>query len=132
MERSEASRDADEVLRHALAGHEDEVAGRFGVLVSREGAAGAYRVAWCLAASAVGRDLPPGRWILDFPGIEDAGYETRWVARFLSAYANGDLATGSALLQAAEADGLLYRCLETLAGSAAATVRHRRLGAATR
>jgi hypothetical protein len=130
VDRSQASRDADEVLRCALAGQGDAVAGRFGAVVAREGVAGAYDVAWCLAGSAVGDDLPRGGWALDFPDIEDAGYEPRWVARFLSAYANEDAATGSALFLAAEADGRLGRCLLTLAGSAAATIRRRRPGPA--
>lgn len=128
MDRSQATRDAAEVLRCALAGQGDEVAGRFGALVAREGVAGAYDVAWCLAGSAVGDDLPRGGWTLDFPDIEGACYETRWVARFLSAYANADAATGSALFLAAEADGRLDRCLLTLAGSAAATIRRRSSG----
>jgi hypothetical protein len=48
------------------------------------------------------------------------------VARFLCAYANSDAATGQALFRSAEADGHLPDCLLTLAGSAAATLRHRR------
>jgi hypothetical protein len=120
-----ASRDATEVLRRALAGEGAAVAGAFDAVVSRAGMAGAYDVAWCLAAATVGGDLAPGAWRLDFPDIEDAAYEARWVARFLSAYANADSSTGTALFQAAQADGHLSECLLTLAGSAAATVRHR-------
>jgi hypothetical protein len=121
-----ASRDAAEVLDRALAGEGAAVAGRFEAVVHRHGVSGAYDVAWCLAAATVGTGLAEGAWRLDFPGIEDAGYEARWVARFLSAYANADPPTGSALFRAAAADGQLTGCLLTLAGSAAATVRRRR------
>lgn len=99
--------------------------GAFMDVLRRCGPSGAYDVAWCLAATTLGTDLRPGPWTLDFPDIEQAGYETRWVARFLSAYANQDASTGSALFQAALADGHLSECLLTLAGSAAATVRRR-------
>jgi hypothetical protein len=125
VDHSAASRDAREVLRQALAGEGDAVAGTFDTVVSQRGVGGAYHVAWCLAATTVGDGLRPGTWSLDFPDIEDAGYETRWVARFLSAYANADDATGEALFQAARADGHLGECLLTLAGSAAATIRRR-------
>lgn len=126
MEPSEgASRDATEVLRRALAGEGEAVAGAFDAVVDRDGVAGAYDVAWCLAAATVGPDLAPGAWSLDFPDIENAAYEARWVARFLSAYANADSSTGAALFHAAQADGHLSECLLTLAGSAAATVRRR-------
>jgi len=101
------------------------VAGAFDAVVDRDGVAGAYDVAWCLAAATVGPDLAPGTWRLDFPDIEDAAYEARWVARFLSAYANADASTGAALFHAAQSDGHLSECLLTLAGSAAATVRRR-------
>lgn len=121
-----ASRDAAEVLNRALAGEGDAVAGAFDAVVNRDGMTGAYDVAWCLAATTVGADLPEGAWTLDFPDIEHAAYEARWVARFLSAYANSDAPTGAALFRAAEADGHLTDCLLTLAGSAAATIRRRR------
>lgn len=124
MDWSAASRDAQEVLRQALVGAGEAVAGTFDQVVHRAGVAGAYDVAWCLAASTVG-DVAAGAWTLDFPDIEDAPYEARWVARFLSAYANGDPDTGTALFRAAEADGHLGECLLTLAGSAAATIRRR-------
>jgi hypothetical protein len=120
-----ASQDAEEVLARALAGEGDAVAGAFDAVVHRAGIDGVYHVAWCLAATTVGPDLPQGTWTLDFPDIEQARYETRWVARFLSAYANADDSTGAALFHAAEADGHLADCLLTLAGSAAATVRRR-------
>jgi hypothetical protein len=120
-----ASRDAEEVLHRALAGEGDAVAGTFDAVVHRAGMTGVYDVAWCLAAATVGPDLPRGTWTLDFPDIEQAAYEARWVARFLSAYANADDSTGAALLAAAHADGHLADCLLTLAGSAAATVRRR-------
>lgn len=120
-----ASRDATEVLRRALAGEGAAVAGAFDAVVDRAGVAGAYDVAWRLAAATVGGDLAPGSWRLDFPDIDDATYETRWVARFLSAYANADASIGAALFRAAQADGQLAECLLTLAGSAAATLRRR-------
>jgi hypothetical protein len=62
---------------------------------------------------------------LDFPGLDDAGYDARWVAWFVSAYANEDHRTGTALFGAAVADGRLPECLRTLAGSAVATLRRR-------
>lgn len=121
-----AYQDAAEVLGRALAGEGEAVAGAFDAVVSAKGMAGAYDVAWCLAATTVGSGLPEGAWTLDFPDIERAAYEARWVARFLSAYANADTSTGTALFRAAEADGQLAQCLLTLAGSAAATLRRRR------
>ena len=117
--------DAAAVLHSALAGDSDAVVGTFDAVVDRSGMAGAYGVAWCLAATMVGDEAPPGAWTLDFPGIEQAAYDTRWVARFVSAYANADADTGEALFGAAIADGLLPDCLLTLAGSAVATLRSR-------
>ncbi|TDC80000.1 hypothetical protein E1193_18155 [Micromonospora sp. KC606] len=117
--------DAAAVLRSALTGDGDAVVGTFDAVVDRSGLAGAYGVAWCLAATMVGEPPPPGACALDFPGIEDAGYDTRWVARFVSAYANHDADTGEALFGAAVADGLLPDCLLTLAGSTVATLRSR-------
>ncbi|MGK5737510.1 hypothetical protein [Micromonospora sp. URMC 103] len=117
--------DATAVLRSALAGDGDAVVGRFDEVVDRSGLAGAYGVAWCLAATMVG-DPAPGSCALDFPGIEEAGYDARWVARFVSAYANRDADTGQALFGAAAADGQLPDCLLTLAGSTIATLRSRR------
>ncbi|WDZ86200.1 hypothetical protein [Micromonospora cathayae] len=114
--------DAAAVLHSALAGDSDAVKGTFDAVVDRSGVAGAYGVAWCLAATMVGEDLPAGPAALDFPGIDQANYDTRWVARFLSAYANRDPDTGEALFGAAIADGLLPDCLLTLAGSAVATL----------
>ena len=73
----------------------------------------------------VGEEPPAGRWTLDFPEIDEASYDTRWVARFVSAYANSDVSTGEALFGAALADGQLPECLLTLAGSAVATLRRR-------
>ncbi|MFV2018558.1 hypothetical protein [Micromonospora sp. LOL_023] len=122
----ESFTDAAEILRSALAGDSDGVAGAFDAVVDRDGVAGAYDVAWCLAATMVGDDAPVGGWTLDFPGIDEARYDARWVARFLSAYANSDASTGEALFGAALADGQLSECLLTLAGSAVATLRRRR------
>ena len=117
--------DAAQVLRLALDGDSDAVASAFDAVVDRSGVVGAYDVAWCLAATMVGDGVPAGRWTLDFPDIDDAGYDTRWVARFVSAYANSDASTGEALFGAALADGQLPECLLTLAGSAVATLRRR-------
>lgn len=121
----EARDDAAEVLRCALAGDSNAVVDTFDAVVDRAGVAGAYDVAWCLAATMVGDDVRPGRWTLDFPGIDEARYDARWVARFISAYANADAPTGEALFGAALADGQLPECLLTLAGSAVATLRRR-------
>jgi hypothetical protein len=121
----EAYDDVAEVLRSALAGDSDAVVGTFDAVVDRSGVAGAYDVAWCIAATMVGVDAPRGRWTLEFPGIEEANYDARWVARFVSAYANSDFSTGKALFGAALADGQLPDCLLTLAGSAVATLRRR-------
>ncbi|SCL23714.1 hypothetical protein GA0070616_2777 [Micromonospora nigra] len=117
--------DAADVLRSALAGDADAVVGAFDAVVDRAGLNGAYEVAWCLAATMVGDGAPRGACALDFPDIDLAGYDARWVARFVSAYANADIDTGEALFGAAAADGLLPDCLLTLAGSTVATLRHR-------
>ncbi|MFV2102480.1 hypothetical protein [Micromonospora sp. LOL_024] len=117
--------DAAAILSSALDGDSDAVAGTFDAVVDRAGLTGAYDVAWCLAATMIGDPVPPGACALDFPGIEQAGYDARWVARFVSAYANADLDTARALFGAAVADGLLPECLLTLAGSTVATLRHR-------
>jgi hypothetical protein len=121
----EALDDAAAVLRCALEGDSDAVVGKLDSVVDRAGVGAAYEVAWCLAATMVGDDVPRGRWTLDFPGIDEADYDTRWVARFVSAYANADVSTGEALFGAALADGQLPECLLTLVGSAAATLRRR-------
>ncbi|BFU48160.1 hypothetical protein KRMM14A1004_63970 [Krasilnikovia sp. MM14-A1004] len=118
--------DAAQVLHCALSGDSDAVVGTFDAVVDRSGVVGAWDVAWCLAATMVGRDVVRGgAWTLDFPGIDDARYDKRWVARFVSAYVNGDVPTSEALFSAAIADGQLPDCLLTLAGSTVATLRHR-------
>ena len=117
--------DAALVLQSALSGDSDAVVDTFDAVVDRSGVVGAYDVAWCLAATMVGRVPSGGAWILDFPGIDDARYDKRWVARFVSAYVNGDFPTGEALFSAAIADGQLPDCLLALAGSTVATLRHR-------
>lgn len=122
---SEALGDAALILDSALAGDADAVAGTFDEVVDRYGVVGAYDVALCLAATMVGESASIGAWTLDFPGIDEAGYDTRWVARFVSAYANADPSTNAALFGAALEDGQLPECLLTLAGSAVATLRHR-------
>jgi hypothetical protein len=121
----EALDDAALILDRALTGDTDGVAGTFDAVVSRSGVVGAYDVALCLAATMVGDDVPTGGWSLDFPGIDEAGYDKRWVARFVAAYANADAPTNEALFGAALEDGQLPECLLTLAGSAVATLRRR-------
>jgi hypothetical protein len=115
--------DAETVLQLALHDDPEAIAGTFSAVVDRAGVAGVYDVAVCLAATMVGEDVRRGAWTLDFPGIDDAAYDTRWVARFVSAYVNSDRSTGEALFGAALADGQLSACLMTLAGSAVATLR---------
>ena len=117
--------DAVAVLHCALTGDSEAVAGTFDAVVDRSGVVGVYDVAWCLAAAMVGDNVAYGAWTLDFPGIDAAAYDARWVARFVSAYVNRDAFTGEALFGAALADGQLSDCLLTLAGSAAATLRRR-------
>jgi hypothetical protein len=117
--------DATQILTCALSGDSDAVASTFDAVVSRDGVVGAWDIAWCLAATMVGSLPGGGGWTLEFPGIDDARYDKRWVARFVSAYVNGDFPTGEALFGAAIADGQLPECLLALAGSAVATLRHR-------
>jgi hypothetical protein len=118
--------DAAAVIDSALRGDRDAVVGAFDAVVSRDGVRGAYDVAWCLAGTLLGETTPHDHATLDFPGIDAARYDARWVARFVSAYANSDDSTGAALFGAAMADGQLSECLMTLAGSTVATLRHRR------
>ena len=102
--------------------------GAFDAAVDRGGVRGAYDVACCLAATLVG-DATAGRFAaLDFPDIEQARYDARWVARFVSAYANSDTPTGEALFGAAMVDGQLSECLVMLAGSTVATLKRREAG----
>lgn len=122
---NEAYDDAETVLRLALHEDREAVAGTFRDVVHRSGVAGAYDVAVCLAAAMVGDGARRGGWTLDFPDIDQADYDARWVARFVSAYVNADRPTGEALFGAALADGHLRECLVTLAGSAVATLRRR-------
>ena len=117
--------DAEKVLRLALCEDREAVAGTFDSVVKKAGMAGAYDVAVCLVATMVGEHVPSGTWALDFPGIDEAAYDTRWVARFVSAYVNSDPRTGEALFGAALADGQLPACLVALAGSAVETLRRR-------
>jgi hypothetical protein len=115
------------ILRLAVVGDVEAVAGGLDDVVDRSGTDGAYRVAMCLAATMIGDGFPGGGAALDFPHIDDATYDARWVARFVSAYANADRPTGEALFGAAIADGQLPVCLMTLTGSTLATLRHRAL-----
>jgi hypothetical protein len=121
----EVYRDAATIIDFALRGDRDAVMGAFDAAVDRGGVRGAYDVACCLAATLVGDKAPEGFAALEFPGIEQARYDARWVARFVSAYANADTPTGVALFGAAMADGQLSECLVTLAGSTVATIKRR-------
>jgi hypothetical protein len=123
----EVYRDAATILDSALRGDREGVVGTFDAAVGRGGLKTAYDVAWCLAATMVGDETPAGFATLDFPDIERARYDARWVARFVSAYVNADTPTGEALFGAAMADGQLSECLMTLAGSTVATLRRRGL-----
>jgi hypothetical protein len=124
----EVYQDAQAILDSALRGDRDGVVDRFEAALNRGGVRSAYDVACCLAATMVGEQAPAGFAALEFPDIERARYDARWVARFVSAYANADASTGRALFGAAMADGLLAECLTTLAGSTIATLRQRSLG----
>ncbi len=117
--------DAARVLQLALDDDVEAVSGTFASVVSRAGASGAYDVAVCLAATLIGDQVPAGHWTLDYPEIDTASYDTRWVARFVSAYVNADRPTGEALVGAAVADGQLPACLLALTGSTVATLRRR-------
>ncbi|WP_433212087.1 hypothetical protein ACQP00_51820 [Dactylosporangium sp. CS-047395] len=121
----ETYQDAAQVLASALAGDEDGVAHTFDEVVDRRGMSAAYDVAWRLAGEMVGDNLARGPWRLDFPDIDDANYDKRWVARFVSAYVNEDVPSATALFTVALVDGKLPECLLTLAGSAVATLKRR-------
>lgn len=121
--------DAASIIDAAIRGDRAGVVGTFDAAVDRGGLKGAYEIAWCLAATLVGEQVPGGFASLDFPDIEQARYDARWVARFVSAYANADTPTGEALFGAAMADGQLSECLMTLAGSTVATLKRREFGA---
>ena len=121
----ETAADATLVIRSALAGDGEAVVHTFDSVVDRRGMSAAYDVAWWLAGEMVGDGIVRGPWRLDFPDIDDAAYDARWVARFVSAYANDDAPTGTALFTVALVDGRLLECLLTLAGSTVATLRRR-------
>jgi hypothetical protein len=119
---ADAYDDAVTILRLALTGDNDAVVDGLDDVVIRSGMTGAYDVAVCLAATLIGDQLGAGGAALDFPGIDDAPYDTRWVARFVSAYVNADRQTGEALFRAAVADGQLPTCMIALTGSTIATL----------
>ena len=96
-------------------------------VVGGTGVPGALGVAWCLAGTITGDGHPSGPWSLEFPDIDQARYDARWVTRFISAYLNGDEHTAFALVGAPHSDGRLNDCLLTLAGSTVATLHHRGL-----
>jgi hypothetical protein len=117
--------DAQAILGVALGGDRAAVTAGIDDVVGRTGLAGAYHVALCLAATMVGDDGYPGGAALDYPGIDQASYDARWVARFVSAYVNGDRPTAEALLGVAVADGQFSSCMAMLAGSTLETLRRR-------
>lgn len=122
---ADAYDDTASLLDSAVVGDTEAITGRFANMVDRDAVCHAYRVAVCLVATMIGDDFPGGGAALDFPGIDVATYDARWVARFVSAYANADLPTGRALIGAAVADGQLPACMMTLTGSTLATLRRR-------
>jgi hypothetical protein len=122
---ADAYDDAAMILRIALTGDDVAVAGQFDDVVVRSGMSFAYDVAVCLAATMIGDSVGSGGAALDYPGIDDAPYDARWVARFVSAYVNADRLTGEALFCAAVADGQLPICMVTLTGSTIETLRRR-------
>jgi hypothetical protein len=117
--------DAAVVLDRALAGDRAAVTGAVDAVVHRGGVRGAYHLACALAATMVGDAPAAGFATLEFPEIEHAGYDARWVARFVTAFANADTPTGEALFSTAMADGHLSECLMTLAGTTVETLRRR-------
>ncbi len=117
--------DAEQILRLALHDDQDAVRGTFDAVADRSGVDGVYDLAVCLVATIVGDNVRSGRWTLEFPDIDQAPYDARWVARLVSAYVNADQPSLAALFRAAQADGQLPNCLLTLAGSAVATLRSR-------
>jgi hypothetical protein len=117
--------DAQMILGAALGGDHVAIADGFEDVVKRGGIGGAYHVALCLAATMVGDDLLGGGAALEYPGIDEASYDARWVARFVSAYVNADRPTGEALVTAAVVDGQFSACMVTLAGSTLETLRRR-------
>jgi hypothetical protein len=119
--------DVAHIIDFAIQGDRVGVAETLDAVVDRSGVRGAYDLACCLAATMVG-DVHPGFAALDFPDIDEAGYDARWVARFVSAYANADAPSGEALFGAAMVDGQLSTCLISLAGSTGATLRRRGRG----
>lgn len=120
-----AFEDAALLLDQALAGDREAAVSTVGSVVGEQGVDRALGVAWCLAGTLAGDGNPPGMWSLDFPEIDHARYDARWVARFVSAYLNEDEPTAQALVGAALSDGRLEDCLLTLAGSTVATLHHR-------
>ncbi|HKD96135.1 MAG TPA: hypothetical protein VKB69_00910 [Micromonosporaceae bacterium] len=122
---SDAYDDAAMILGLALGGDQRAVADGVDDVVERSGLDGAYDMALCLAATMLGDRVPAGGAALEFPGIDAASYDTRWVARFVAAYVNADRPTGQALFRAAVNDGQLSTCMATLTGSTLETLRRR-------
>ncbi len=119
--------DAAALLGLAIGGDAERVERGVECVMSRSGIGGAYRMAVCLAATMIGdaQGYALSSAALEFPEIDRAPYDKRWVARFISAYVNADQPTGHALFVAAVADGQLPACMTTLTGSTLATLRRR-------
>ena len=113
------------MLRSALAGDGDAVVGAFDAVVDRAGLAGAYGVAWCLAATMVGDATPPGPARSTSPASNRPTTTPAGWPASSARTPTGRADTGEALFGAAMADGLLPDCLLTLAGSTVATLRSR-------
>ncbi|MBG6139467.1 hypothetical protein [Longispora fulva] len=95
-------------------------------IVAEHGAWAVYDLAGAIVTEMLGDFRQPEDaefWTLDFPGIESAGYDLRWVARFISAHANGEEDTARALYRAAVNDEEIRPCLGALVTSAIATLR---------
>ena len=122
---SDAYDDAALILGLAVSGDHEIVSDVLDDLIIWKGVSGTFEVAVCLAATMIGDAARPGGAALDYPGIDAASYDTRWVARFVSAYVNADRPMGEALFGAAVADGQLPACMATLTGSTIATLRSR-------
>jgi hypothetical protein len=94
-------------------------------IVAEHGAWGAYDLAGAMVAELVSELRPADEdmfWTLDFPGIESASYDVRWVARFISSYVNGEEDMSRALYEAAIAEGEFQSCLGTLVSSTLAVL----------
>lgn len=117
--------DTTQILAYAADGHRPTaVAQAVTAVIKRSSPERAYDVALAMVGTMLA-DQRQRQCSLDYPGIEQAPYDLRWTAQFVSTYANADAAMTVALFDAAAADGQLVNCLSTLAASTAATIRRR-------